>query len=282
MFKLLTEWLLLWPPSQVEPPRRRQRRLIPFRDHEHHEHQVEIWSECCGADAREPELFVLKLLGTASIAETADCQPASLWPDLPSEIWVMNPPGYGGAGGQAELDLLAPAAEVAYREMRRHAAGRPVLLYGNSLGALPALHLLATQPDIPGAILRDPPPLDRLLDNELGWWNFGVLPEALAATLPPELDAVATARRGQSPVLFVRSEQDQRVPEEHQRLVQEAYGGPGQEFVVAGAEHADPIEGDCLADYARASQWLLNRLGLSLPHADGNDAAAENQTPDKA
>src|SRR5687768_11323095 len=87
----------------------------------------------------EADLYILKFGGTGSRAERATEHPADAWDDLKSEVWAVNPPGYGGSPGRATLRVLAEMAEAAYLEIQRRAGDRPILVTGNSLGTLYAL-----------------------------------------------------------------------------------------------------------------------------------------------
>ena len=181
-----------------------------------------------------------------------------MWNDRAVEIWGMNYPGFGGSTGPARLSRIGPAAVAAFDELRRHAADRPIVAYGASIGATAALHVAASRPaGITGLILHNPPPLREMILRQFGWWNLWLLAGPVTLQLPRDLDSIANARVSRAPSIFLLSEKDEIVAPRFHRLVVDAYAGEKHVIALRGAYHNDPIEGAALADLNEALDWLL-------------------------
>ncbi|MBL8768568.1 MAG: alpha/beta fold hydrolase [Planctomycetes bacterium] len=187
-----------------------------------------------------PEAYVLAFDGNASRAEACASRVADLFDDRSVQVWAVNYPGYGASDGEAELDRLAPAALVAYDELVRVADGKPIFVYGNSMGATVALHVVTKRP-VAMTVLQNPPPLRRLILWRHGWWNLWLLALPIALSLPGELDAVSSAETARVPAVFVTAEQDSIVPPSHQDVVYESYGGPKRRVFAPGG-HNDRVD----------------------------------------
>lgn len=186
-----------------------------------------------------PDAYVLAFDGNASRAEACARRVAALLDDRAVEVWAVNYPGYGASDGEAELDRLAPAGLVAYDELHGAAGDKPILLYGNSMGATVALHVATKRPAV-AAVLQNPPPLRRLILWRHGWWNLWLLALPVALSVPGELDAVESAATARVPAVFITAEDDSIVPPSHQDVVFESYGGPKRRVFAAGG-HNDRI-----------------------------------------
>lgn len=196
------------------------------------------------------DAYVLAFDGNASRAEACALRTAALFDDRSVEIWAVNYPGYGASDGDAALDRLAPAGLVAYDELVRVSGDKPVLLYGNSMGATVALHV-ATKRPVAAAVLQNPPPLRRLILWRHGWWNLWLLALPIALSVPGELDAVESAATARVPAVFITAEDDSIVPPSHQDVVFDSYGGPKRRVFAAGG-HNDRIA-PATADGVRAA-----------------------------
>lgn len=246
----LADRLILQPSRRPQLTLGKTRRTIPVgRD------EVEVWTLRTG-DYRQPvDLFVLKFPGTAGRAERSTVHPADHWPDLNAELWAVNPPGYGGSTGQAELRKLAPMAQAVYHELARHAAGRPILVTGNSLGCTSALHLAATVP-LAGLILRNPPPIREVILGEHSWWNLGLGTRLLVRHIPSELDTIHHAGQTAVPAIFITSGCDTLILPKYQHQIIEAYAGPKRVLVLPEADHATPLTELEEAEYCTLLGWL--------------------------
>jgi fermentation-respiration switch protein FrsA (DUF1100 family) len=182
--------------------------------------------------------------------------PLDFWDDLRGEVGGVNWPGFGASAGRATIASLAPAGDAIYQELLRVAAGRPILITGNSLGCTVALHVAAKHRNAAGLLLRNPPPLRQIIVGKHGWWNAWAGAWLIAQQVPRTLDALANARGSDVPALFAMSGRDRIVPLAYQETVYEAYAGPKRVIVFAEADHADPPgEGD-VQPYRASLEWL--------------------------
>ncbi len=256
-FRHLADRLILEPTRNPIPTGDKSRRLIPCGAD-----QVEVWtSRVGGGGNRDAQVLVLKFPGTAGRAERATDHPADHWPDCATELWTVNPPGYGGSTGDASLHKLAPAAQAVFETLQGHAAGRPILVTGNSLGCTSALYLAANSP-VAGVLLRNPPPLREVIVGRYGWWNLGLGVRLLVRHLPVELDCIANARRATAPAVCVTSGSDTLIPPKYQRLVLDAYAGDRRILVLPEADHATPMETSEEVQYRELLVWLRQRVGF--------------------
>ncbi|MBW3597793.1 MAG: alpha/beta hydrolase [Planctomycetes bacterium] len=224
---------------------------------------LELWNpQGRELPAGEADLYILKFGGAGSRAERATEHPAEAWPELQSEVWAVNPPGYGGSPGRATLRVLAAAADAAYDAVACRAGDRPILVTGNSLGTAYALSVASRKP-VAGMILRNPVPLRQMILGRHGWWSFYLGAAMIAMQTPRELDSVANAARCRSPAVFLASQRDRVVPPRFQQLVMTAYAGDKRVLNLADADHADPLAEHEVEQYRRMLDWLrecaLNR-----------------------
>src|SRR5438046_9087048 len=119
------------------------RKMVPFQNGE-----LEVWTaksyrakQQAGAD-----IYVLRFYGNADRADRWVAAEAEEWNRRAVEIWGMTYPGFGRTTGPGRLYRIGPAAIAAFDELKRHAAGRPIVLYGASLGSAAALHVAAQRP----------------------------------------------------------------------------------------------------------------------------------------
>ncbi len=214
----------------------------------------EAWIQSTGPNAERADFFVLKFPGTGGRAERMSGHPADVWPDLAAEVWTVNPPGYGGSGGRASLRHATAVADAAYQRLASQANGKPIVVTGNSLGCLSALHLAANA-DVAGLLVRNPPPLRELIAERYGWWNFG-LSKLIAAQVPEALCGIANASRARAPALFVISEKDRTVPPDFQQRILGVYQGEQRRIVLRDADHATPIDESQAQEYLEMLNWL--------------------------
>jgi pimeloyl-ACP methyl ester carboxylesterase len=168
----------------------------------------------------------------------------------------MNYPGFGGSTRSARLGQIGPAALTAFDELKRHAADRPIVLFGASLGATAALDVAAHR-TVAGLILHNPPPLRQMILRQFGWWNLWLLAGPIALQIPRELDSAANARTIRAPAIFLLAEKDEVVAPRYHRLVLDAYAGQKRVISLPDAYHNTPIEDAGLVDFYNALDWLL-------------------------
>jgi pimeloyl-ACP methyl ester carboxylesterase len=256
MLRRIADTIILEPSREAITAQHKRRRSL-----QHAGGQLDLWIErTVGED--DAQLFVLKFGGAGSRAERATNHPLDFWDDLQAEVWSVNWPGYGDSGGRATLSAFAPAGDAVYQEIRRAAAGRPILVTGNSLGCTVALHVAAAHRDAAALLLRNVPPLKEVIVGKHGWWNAWAGAWLIAQQVPRELDAIAGARGSDIPALFVTSGRDRVVPVVYQEKVYEAYAGPKQCLVLADADHADPPGESDVENYRAVLAWLRRCAGF--------------------
>lgn len=198
--------------------------------------EVQIWREYhlpAGALRTEPQLFVLRFLGSRGRAEMATLDPANRMPQVSSEVWTVNAPGFGRTTGPASLLRYADAALLAHEALLKHAAGRPVWVTGKSLGTATAMHVCATL-GASGLVVRNAMPLRELIMQRYAWWNLWLPAWIVARSVPHALDTIANAARCHATALFLMSRDDRIVPLLYQQRVIDAYAGPSEVLSVSG------------------------------------------------
>jgi pimeloyl-ACP methyl ester carboxylesterase len=232
--------------------------------------ELEIWTvRGRQPEGAAPDFFVLSFIGTGDRAEEWAAFEADTWSDSSAEIWVLNYPGYGRSTGPAALERIPPSALAAYDELRKVAAGRPIMVSGNSLGSAVALHVAARRP-VAGSILRNPPPLRSLILGRHGWWNLWIGAAIVAWQVPSELDSSDNARKVHTPALFISASDDDVVPCSYQKDVVDAYAG--QKRVIRFPGHHDTYVGPGLnATLKEGLRWLAGESNFTA----ARDAAAK-------
>jgi pimeloyl-ACP methyl ester carboxylesterase len=260
-FPRLADRLVLCPSrGRIDVPHKTRRTIVAGG------HEIEIWIEQSipGGVTTSPELFVLKFNGAGGRAERATAHPFDFWADLPGEVWSPNPPGFGGSEGPPSLKWLAAVGRDVFEAVRAEAAGRPIVISGNSLGTATALHVAAAFADeasLVGLILRNPPPLSHLIARKFGMRSLG-LSLLVARQIPPELDSIANAAQCRVPAVFLCSGRDRIVPPWSQKLVIDAYAGEKRVVGVPDADHVFEFQQAELEEYGRALGWLRERIGM--------------------
>lgn len=228
--------------------------------------EIETWVSSFGDFENTPasqRLIVLKIPGTGGRAERSSIHPAELLTDSKSgsefaaaETWTLNHRGYGGSTGPASLENFVATLESFHDHIESLYPDETKITVGNSLGCLSALYL-ASRKRISGMLLRNPPPLKRLISKRLkyNWWNFGAA-KWIANKIPDELGAIENAANARCPVLFVTSEKDRLVPVEYQQQIIDVYGGESRQFIMEGADHGDLLPEHQQSDYVAAISEL--------------------------
>ena len=252
-FGHLPDHLVLFPTTAPINAGAAVRKTIPFESG-----QLEVWiaqSQLARSNGIA-DIYVLRFYGNADRAEHWPAAEAEMWNDRAVEIWGMNYPGFGGSTGPAWLSKIGPAALTVFDELKRHAADRPIVPFGTSIGATAALHVAAYRP-VAGLILQNPPPLREMILRRFGWWNLWLLAGPVALQIPKDLDSIANAKAIHAPAIFLLAEKDEVVAPRYHRLVVDVYAGEKRVISARGAHHNDPIEGTALADLNNALGWLL-------------------------
>ena len=251
----LPDHLILFPTRTPINAAGAVRKTIPFENG-----QLEVWiaQSRLARSKDNADVYVLRFYGNADRAECWPAAEAEMWSDRAVEIWGMNYPGFGGSTGPARLSKFGPAALAAFDELKRHAADRPIVPFGTSIGATATLHVAAQRPVV-GLILQNPPPLREMILRRFGWWNLWLLAGPVALQIPEDLDSIRNANAIRGPAIFLLAEQDEVVAPRYHRLVVDAYAGEKRVISLRGAYHNDPIQGTALADLNDALGWLLAR-----------------------
>jgi pimeloyl-ACP methyl ester carboxylesterase len=254
-FGHLPDHLILFPTRAPIDAGGAVRKTLPFQSGD-----LEVWTakSRLAQQKDRADIYVLRFYGNADRADRWAAAEAEMWNDRAIEIWGMNYPGFGGSTGPAWLSRIGPAALGAFDELKRHAGGRPIVLFGASIGATAALHVAAQRPDT-RLILHNPPPLRQMILRQFGWWNLWLLAGPVALQIPRDLDSLSNAKAIRAPAIFLLAEKDEVVAPRFHRLVVDAYAGEKRVIPLPDAYHNDPIEGAGLADFYRALDWLLTK-----------------------
>src|SRR5437867_5147547 len=253
LFGHLPDHLILFPTKAPIDAGEAARKMVPFQNGE-----LEVWTAKSyrAKQQASADIYVLRFYGNADRADRWVAAEAEEWNGRAVEIWGMNYPGFGRSTGPARLSRIGPAAVTAFDELKRHAAGRPIVLYGASLGSAAALHVARQRP-VAGLILLNPLPLRQMILRRFGWWNLWLFAGPIALQIPRDLDSISNATAIQTPAIFLLAEKDEIVPPRYHRLVVDAYAGQKRVISLPGAYHNDPVEGAALAELNHALDWLL-------------------------
>ncbi len=271
MFQRLVDRLILQPSTNPIDAEHRRRVGISLGTGE-----IEAWVTCSdqtsnsnpeskphttpavGANTRSSiDRIAIKFPGTGGRAERSGPHPFEIDADRKTEVWTVNPPGYGGSSGSATIVSTAATCEAVWEYLTTHYADVPIAVEGNSLGCAAALYLAARK-DVAGIYLRNPVALQQMISTrwKYNWWNFG-LARVLTRWIPDELDTIENAKRCRCPLLLVRSERDRVSPARYQQLIFGAFRGEKSEFVIEGADHHDRVSDRQRDVYVRSiKNWL--------------------------
>jgi pimeloyl-ACP methyl ester carboxylesterase len=254
-FVPVADRLILFPTTAPIDAGRAERRVVPFEGGE-----LEIWTAMSRPPTLEggAEISVLRFYGNADRAERWVALEAQEWKTRSVRISGVNYPGYGGSSGPASLARMARAGIATYDALAAETTGKPIVVYGASIGSTVALHVAANRL-VSGLILHNPPAMRQMVLRVFGWWNLWLLAGPVALQIPRELDSVANAKRVRCPALFLLAERDEIVAPRFQQLVVNAYAGEKRIITLPGAGHNSPIEGTVVADVQRSYEWLLAR-----------------------
>ncbi|QEG02677.1 Alpha/beta hydrolase family protein [Stieleria maiorica] len=213
-------------------------------------------------DHQPIDLLILKFPGTAGRAERASDWPCRQLPESTVKICTWNAPGYGASSGRATLANIARRASRFWSLVTSGLpAQRPrIWLIGNSLGCATATYL-ASRPEvqIEGLILRNPPPLIQTVKRVARQYPLGHLTDAIAESVPPEMNLSLTAPGAQVPTVMLQSERDQLVPPALQMEVFDALPGPKRLVILEGLDHDGITTDQHEREIDQAVHWLWRR-----------------------
>jgi pimeloyl-ACP methyl ester carboxylesterase len=157
--------------------------------------------------------------------------------ELGATVVLAEYPGYGDSEGRPSEDSFFAAGRLALEETIGRAGGRPVVLFGRSLGGAVAVHL-AADPELP---------IDALV-IEAAFTNLAELGRTLglpvaAPLLPYRFDSLASIPRVTVPILILHGDRDEVVPfSMGERLFAAARGAEVRRFSrIDGAGHNDTL-----------------------------------------
>lgn len=171
----------------------------------------------------------------------------------------MNYPGYGRSTGPADLRGIVNAALAAYDHLAARANGKPIFVCGFSLGTAVALCVAARRP-VAGLILKSPPPIQKEIIEEYGWWNLGLLAQRIASEVPAELNSLINAPRVKAPAIFILTGDDWTVPVKYQRMVVSAFGGKKRIILLEHSGHNSPIPRTDRSKLRVELDWLWSEV----------------------
>ncbi len=181
----------------------------------------------------------------------------------PFNAYAVNYRGFGASGGTASLDTVSGDAAAVFDAVaaRPEVRGKPILVYGFSLGSCPAL-TVAGQRKVAGIVLQSPPSsaaeVAPKLTSLLPWYLRWMARIALAREVAARDDQpVLLARRASAPLLVMHGDADRTVPIELGREVFEAAASVDKHWVsVPGAGHIDLWEVGGEALHRRFDEFL--------------------------
>jgi uncharacterized protein len=229
---------------------------------------VECFVQQTHDDSEQPELLILKFPGTAGRAERSTSFPISMLETKRTAIWTWNPPGYGGSSGQASLSNMPHAASTFWTAVTEKHAGpnTSIWLCGNSLGCATVLHLAAKHAPDPkraGLILRNPPPLRRVIKRAAKPYpHFGLI-NPVISELCDSMDTMKTAPRVNLHAVVLQSELDTLVPVDFQNEILECYGGPFRKVLMEGIDHDGLATEQHEPEICNSVRWLWKHTCLT-------------------
>ena len=181
----------------------------------------------------------------------------------PFDVYAVNYRGFGPSDGTASLDAVVGDGVAIFDVVaaRPEIAGKPIVVYGFSLGSWPALAVAGAR-EVAGIVLQSPPneaaEVVPHLTSLLPWYlrpfaRISLAPEVAARDDQP----VHLAPRVRAPLLVLHGDADLSVPIACGREVFEEAGSVDKEFVtVPGGGHIDlwTVGGEAL--HARLAGFL--------------------------
>jgi uncharacterized protein len=195
--------------------------------------------------------------------------PAKILHELGYEALMVDYRGVGGSGGNDTTLGVREAADVAiaFRYAQKLATGKPVTLYGASMGAVAVMRAVAIGKIKPAALILESP-FDRLLTTVRHRFEAMGIPSFPSAELivfwgsvQQEMDGfghnpVDYAQAIDCPVLLLHGELDQRVTVADATRVLESLPGEKRWQLFKGANG----HGSLASDDAELWRWVVSRF----------------------
>lgn len=228
--------------------------------------RVQLWGEgvpdAVNGRTGSPELVVLRFLGARGRAELSTRDPADRLSSVRSEVWTVNPPGFGASEGPLTIERWLAQAVHAFDFLGDLYPNARLWVYGKSIGACAALAVAAArQPG--GVVLKNVLPVADVVERRARRWACAAFAARLRKLAPTGLDVAAHASAARAPALFVISSADRLALRELQEAVRERYGGPSEALFVRGGHDDARLDAADEAPYRRAIESLwVKSLGL--------------------
>lgn len=207
---------------------------------------MQLWAEPSDGVTpdNDPQLIVLRLLGSRGRAEQATQDPANRLNGVRSVTWTLNPPSFGASSGPMSAERVLQSALDAYDFLTGRYAGVPIWVYGKCIGGTIALALAAERK--PAALIIknaiDVP--ERVLRRTRRWLPMS-LAQRISRSVPRVFSPKLSAPQAKGPALFVISSNDSVASPISQEAIVACYGGPAEKLRVLG-EHdqraLDPVD----------------------------------------
>ncbi len=161
------------------------------------------------------------------------------------EVVAYDYRGYGFSEGQPDVGSFRTDALAIFDKVQREYAGRPVLVYGFSLGTAMAAYV-ASERKVHGVVLAAP---FATAEEELPVFarRLGFGAEAIRTMVPGEdaklaFNEVGMMRRSSAPLLVMSGTADMLVPAAQGRRVMEASAATVKRFVeLRGVQHHETV-----------------------------------------
>ena len=160
--------------------------------------------------------------------------------------------GYGRSQGRPTLAGILDdgAAAVEYLLTHPPAPDEPLALFGQSMGAFTAAHLIARFPDLDRAVL------------EAGLISFRDLfreayPQA-DVRVPDGFSTLEPLGRSPVPKLFIHGTSDAVVPDSHSRTMHRSAAPPKDILILEGVGHIDALDSPRAGRYIQAVDGFLS------------------------
>ena len=175
---------------------------------------------------------------------------------LGSPVLIVDYRGYGLSGGSPGEEGLHRDAEAAFDHLagRPEYAGRPIVIFGRSLGAAVAVRL-ATVRGAEALIIHSP--FTSVADMARTMYRF--LPVSMLVRA--RFDNLATIPSVRSPVLVLHGTDDEIVPVEMGRRVYGAVTAPRHMVELEGATHNEPHHDPGEAYFDALREFLEGGVG---------------------
>lgn len=150
----------------------------------------------------------------------------------PADVFLFDYRGYGLSGGKAKGEGLLLDAAAALDEARARAAGKRIVLLGESIGGSMGL-VLAAREQVDGVVTLGAFTSTRGVARDIPLFM------PFAPLVPNRFDALGALPSVRAPLLLIHGTEDEVVPFSHGERLYAAAPGPKESFWVQGGMHND-------------------------------------------